>query len=57
MAGTAQTAYKLLQEVSGQKGAVNEFGELMWNRFQETTCFKKIIEDLELSFTTVSIFS
>ena len=56
LAGAAQTAYKLLQEVSGHKGAVDSFGELMWTRFQDSTGFKKVIEDLENSFTTVCLF-
>ena len=55
MAGTAQTCYKLIQETSGYLGAREQFGESMWQRFQETTCFQKVVEDLELAFTKVRL--
>ena len=53
MAGTTQTCYKLLQEASGHTVAKEQFGQSMWKRFQETTCFQKVIEDIELAFLKV----
>ena len=54
IAGTAQSSYKLIQEVSGFTGGRDRFGESMWERFQETTCFQKVIDDLEKAFTKVN---
>ena len=53
VAGTSQTCYKLLQEASGHVGAKEEFGQKLWKRFQETTCFQKVVEDVELAFSKV----
>ena len=53
VAGTTQTCYKLLQETSGHVGAKEEFGQKLWKRFQETTCFQKVVEDVELAFSKV----
>ena len=57
IAGTTQTCYKLIQEASGHIGAKAEFGQLMWKRFQETTSFQKVVEDVENAFSKVKICS
>ena len=56
MTGTLQTTYKLSQEVAGYQGAIEEFSQLMWEQFQQSTNFKKIVGDLEDAFSKVNVF-
>ena len=57
VAGACQTSYKLVQEVSGHTGSTKVLGEKLWKRFQESTNFKRVVDDLESAFQKVNMES
>ena len=54
VAGTCQSSYKLAQEVAGLTQTRDQIGTQLWKQFQDTTCFSKIIGDIETAFSNVS---
>ena len=53
VAGLCQTSYKLLQEVQGFTVTREQVSNQLWEQFRDTTCFQKIIGDIEDAFLKV----